>query len=197
MIFPPTTYWNRDAMEWLTSTWSGLLQIAMSSILILGAVVSLIRLNGLRSFSKMSSFDFAVTVAVGSIVASAALTDSVSVMDGIVGVGSLLLAQRLIAVARAKAGASAIVDNTPVVLMVGEKMLDETLARVRVTHADVRAKLREANVIELSEVYAVVLESTGDISVLHGSGDKKLDPRLLVGVTGGTAALEIANGSTG
>ena len=30
------------------------------------------------------------------------------------------------------------------------------------------AKLREANVLDISEVRAVVLETTGDISVLHG-----------------------------
>jgi len=178
-------------MDWFLSTWSGALQIVISAMIILVAVILLIRLNGLRSLSKMSSFDFSVTVAVGSILASTLLSDSVSVTDGVIGVGSLLLTQRLIALARSRIGASLLVDNSPVVLMVGDQMLDDTLKKVRVTHEDVRAKLREANVIELTEVHAVILESTGDISVLHSTGGKSLDPVLLKDVKGGTEALRM------
>lgn len=44
-------------------------------------------------------------------------------------------------------------------------------------------KLREANVLDLSQVRAVILETTGDVSVLHGDvcsekllqGTKRLD----------------------
>ena len=176
-------------MDWITTTWGGALQIALSAAGILVAVVALIRLNGLRSLSKMSSFDFAVTVAVGSMVASTLLSDSVSLLDGVVGVGALLLSQRLLARARVSAGASALVDNSPIILMVGERMVDEALARVRVTRDDLRGKLREANVIDLSEVHVVVFEATGDISVLHGSDGKALDARLLDGVEGGEEAL--------
>ena len=176
-------------MDWITTSWSDALRIVVSALGVLVAVVALIRLNGLRSLSKMSSFDFAVTVAVGSIVASTLLSATVALADGAIGIAALLLGQRLIARARASAGASALVDNTPVVLMVGERLLDEALARTRVTRDDVYGKLREANVIELSEVHAVVLESTGDISVLHGSDGKRLDARLLEGVDGAEAVI--------
>ena len=54
--------------------------------------------------------------------------------------------------------------------------LDDALAASRVTRADVHAKLREANALDLSRVRAVVLETTGDISVLHGDA---IDPVLL------------------
>jgi len=177
-------------MDWLLSSWSGVLQIVVSALLILSAIIVFIRLNGLRSLSKMSSFDFSVTVAVGSILASTLLSDSVSVIDGVIGVGALLFAQRLIAIARVTGGASSLVDNEPVVLMIKGTLLTHVLKRVRVTPEDVYAKLREANVIELSEVYAVVLEATGDISVLHGSGGKLVDPLLLQGVEGGADALQ-------
>lgn len=171
-------------MDWLTTTWSDAIHITVSAVGILAAVVVLIRLNGLRSLSKMSSFDFAVTVAVGSIVASTLLSDSASLFDGAIGVAALLLTQRVVSYARVRAGASALVDNQPVLLMAGEHMLDDALRRTRVTRDDIRGKLREANVIDLSEVYAVVLESTGDISVLHGKGGKVVDARLLEDVKG-------------
>jgi uncharacterized membrane protein YcaP (DUF421 family) len=37
------------------------------------AIVALTRLNGFRSFSKMSGFDFGITVAMGSVLASAVM----------------------------------------------------------------------------------------------------------------------------
>jgi uncharacterized membrane protein YcaP (DUF421 family) len=41
------------------------------------------------------------------------------------------------------------------------------------------AKLWEANVLQLSEVHAAVLETTGDISVLHGREINRIDDILL------------------
>jgi uncharacterized membrane protein YcaP (DUF421 family) len=53
------------------------------------------------------------------------------------------------------------------------------------TRSELRAKLREANVLEWSQIRAVVLETTGDVSVLHGDeGGTPLDPSLLEGVDG-------------
>lgn len=46
-------------------------------------------------------------------------------------------------------------------------MINEHLKATKVTPDDIRAKLREANVTDLNQVRAVVLETTGDISVLH------------------------------
>ena len=181
-------------MDWLTTTWGDAARIALSTVGVYAAVIVAVRANGLRSLSKMSSFDFVMSVAVGSIVASTLLNGSPSVGDGAVGVAMIFLCQRAVAWARRHLNASPLVDNTPVVLMVGERMLDEVLARTRVTRADVLGKLREANVIHLSEVYAVVLESTGDISVLHGSDGTPLDARLLEGVQGAEAVPSVASG---
>jgi len=70
-------------------------------------------------------------------------------------------------------------DNEPTLLMKGNKVFHENLKKCKVTESDLKAKLREANVIQLSEVKAVVFESTGDISVLHGSDDKSIDDWLM------------------
>ena len=182
-------------MDWLTTTWNDAFRIALSTIGVYVAVIAVVRANGLRSLAKMSSFDFVMSVAVGSIVASTLLSKSPSVADGVVGVAMIFLCQRTVAWGRKHAGASALVDNTPVVLMVGERMLDDVLARTRVTRDDVRGKLREANVIDLSEVHLVVLEATGDISVLHGEGGRLPDERLLDGVDGGAEALRELSGA--
>ena len=45
---------------------------------------------------------------------------------------------------------------------------EHDMARTGVSHDDVMAKLRSANVLAMQDVRAVVLETTGDISVLSG-----------------------------
>jgi len=64
--------------------------------------------------------------------------------------------------------------------MDGNEILDENLKYARIEKTQLIAKLREANVIDYNQVRAVVLESTGDISVLHSSDDNvELNNNLL------------------
>lgn len=53
---------------------SPFIQIIVQSVVAIVFVVALTRVFGLRSFSKMSGFDFAVTVAIGSVVATTAMS---------------------------------------------------------------------------------------------------------------------------
>jgi len=168
--------------DWLGTSVTELWLVVVSTLLILVAAIAAIRIAGLRALSKMSSFDFVVTVALGSSVATAAAT-SASLAAGAVALVTLLAAQWLVAQLRSHTAFDTVVDNTPMLLMVGPDMIERNLEATRVTRSDVLAKLREANVTRLDQVLAVVLETTGDISVLHGEGD--LAAELLDGVSGG------------
>lgn len=165
--------------KWLGVSTGELALALASAVAILGIAIATIRVIGLRSLAKMSSFDFVVTIALGSIVATVAAT-STSLWTGAAAFASLLTIQWIVSTLRRRTGFGQIVDNEPVILMSGPEMIPENLDRTRVTEDDVRAKLREANVTDYAQVLAVVFESTGDISVLHGDGP--LDPRLLEGV---------------
>ena len=129
-----------------------------------------VRILGLRSFSKMTSFDFVMTVAVGSLLAGAAqASDWPGFVQPLVAIGALFLTQFLLSrLRKASDPFEDFIGNQPVILMRDGEFLDEALRRTRVSRADMIAKLREANVLELSSVRAAVLESTGDVSVLHG-----------------------------
>jgi len=142
------------------------------------AVILFTRIAGKRSFSKMSSFDFAMTVAIGSIIATTVLSSSVSLIQGVTGLLSVYVLQISAALLRRFEFFQKVLDNTPLLLMDGEKILEHNLRKARVTESDLRSKLREANVIKLSQVKAVVFETTGTISVLQSEGTE-LDSWLL------------------
>jgi uncharacterized membrane protein YcaP (DUF421 family) len=144
-------------------------------------VVALTRLVGLRSFSKMTSFDFVMTIAMGSLLAGAAQsTDWEGYVQAILAMAGLFAAQWGIArLRRWSERVEDVVQNTPVILMRDGRFDETALARTRTAKRDLIAKLREANVHDPAKVRAVVLETTGDISVLHGD---PVDPALFTGV---------------
>ncbi len=170
-------------MEWLTSPWSTVGIIVLKAVVVYAAIIVFTRISGLRSFAKMSSFDFAVTVAFGSILASAVLSRQPALAQVLVALFALYLLQALVALLRRRTEWAGAVDNEPLVLMAGTEILEENMKTAMVTPDDLAAKLRESNVIALDEVRAVILETTGDISVLHGEpGGPELDDFVLSGV---------------
>ncbi len=144
-------------------------------------VVIVVRIVGLRAFSKMTAFDFVVTVAIGSLLAGASQATSWSAFgQTTIAIASLLGVQYIVArLRKASEQFENLVQNSPVLLMRDGKIFQDALDATRVAQDDLIAKLREANVLDFSDVRAVILETTGDISVLHGD---RLQDRLIAGV---------------
>lgn len=143
--------------------------------------VLLVRLVGLRAFSKMNSFDFVATIATGSLIAQAGTRaqwdEYLQAMVAILGV---FLVQWLLSRARQRWDrVGSLIRNEPVLLMDRGKFLEAAMAETRVSRSNMLEKLRSAGVTDVSEVRAVVLETTGDISVIRGGN---LDESLLDGV---------------
>ena len=173
--------------DWITTDLSSLFGVAISSIFVYAGIIAYCRLTGLRSFSKMSSSDFAMTVAVGSLFASTISSPDPTLVLGLFALGMLFGGQWLIALIRRRYdGSTALLDNKPLLLMRGATMIEEHMDRANVTCSDILGKLREANVQNFDQVRAVVFEATGDISVLHApkESDSDLDGALLEDVIG-------------
>ena len=171
-------------MDWIYSSSDPLWETVVSVILIFFAVIIITRIVGLRSFAKFTTFDFAFTVAVGSIISSI-LTSSVSVVQGMTAVAGLLVLTAVVAyLQRQYDFVDKAVSNEPLLLMDGRDILEENLKSARVSRSQLIAKLREANVLNFGQVKYVVLETTGDISVLHTAENEsdEVDEELLTGV---------------
>ncbi|MBP1839854.1 DUF421 domain-containing protein [Formosa algae] len=157
------------------SDFQSILLILLSSTGIYLAVIVYTRIFGKRSFSKMSSFDFAMTVAVGSIIATTILSETVSLFEGAVGLLMVYILQLVAAYLRRYSWFEKQIDNQPTLIMDGQTILKKNLEAVRLTEGDLRSKLREANVTKLSEIKAVIFETTGDLVVLHKKDNDAID----------------------
>lgn len=168
-------------LERLGAPWVVLGTIVISAVLVYIAVIVLTRLSGVRSLAKMSSFDFAATVAVGSTVASTAL-GSTPLINGVVALSMLYGLQYLIATLRRRDAFHGALDNSPMLLMAGPEVLEGNLRHARVSREELWAQLRLAGVQRREQVRAVIMETTGDMSVLTGEGG--FDPEMLKGIRG-------------
>ena len=172
--------------RWITSGWDQIPWVLLSGAVAYAAILLYTRLVGLRSLSKMSAADFAMTVAVGSLFASTVATASPSLVLGLAALATLYFGQWFLAWARSKfLGVSRLVDNEPLLLMRGSTILDENLRRANVTRNDLYGKLREANAFNFEQILAVVFETTGDVSVLHSADpEAMLEPEIMEQVVG-------------
>lgn len=169
---------------WITTTGNALLMIFLTGLGLYLSLLLLTQLAGLRSFAKMSSFDFAITVAFGSLLATVIVSQQPPLLQGIAALVVLFAIQYTVSRLRLRSSTLvALVDNKPLLLMAGSEILDDNLKEGRMTRADLNSVLRLAGISHRDQVLAVVMETTGDVSVIKGAmGETELDMDLFEGV---------------
>lgn len=70
--------------NWIVEPLSTLIIVVFPVLPIFSIIILITRISGLRTFAKMSSFDFATTIAIGSILASAVINTGQSIVKGTV-----------------------------------------------------------------------------------------------------------------
>lgn len=130
-------------------------------------VVGFIRVSGKRSTSQMNNFDWIVTVAMGSLVASGIISENVGVLESMFAIALLLLAQYLLtwSVIRSDALAT-VVKASPRLLLFRGEILPDALRAERISRRELLSAIRDEGLPNLDDVTAVVLETDGTFSVI-------------------------------
>jgi uncharacterized membrane protein YcaP (DUF421 family) len=136
-------------------------------------LVSLLRLSGKRTLAKMNAFDFVVTVALGSTLATILLSKSVTLAQGSLALALLIGLQFLVTWSSVRIGwIRALVTGEPTLMFYRGEFLAKEMKRARVTECEIRTAVRDAGIGGMDVVEAVVLETDGTFSVVaRGSDD--------------------------
>lgn len=155
----------------------GLLRILVVGPLAYLAVVLMLRVSGKRTLSKMNAFDFIVTVALGSVLASTIMTESVALLEGVLGMGMLVLLQFVITWLSVRSKTvSNLIKAEPSLLYHNGSYIDSQMKRSRITESEVQAAIREQGNGSLNDVQAVVLETDGSFSVITSMPERASVP---------------------
>lgn len=170
--------------SWLFDGWQAPARTVLVGVLAYVALVAGLRSSGKRTLSKMNAFDLVVTVALGSTLASALVTQSVTLAQAVAAFGLLMLLQYIVARSSVRWGlVDRAVKSTPTLLAHRGRLLEDNLRRERVSHDEVAAAVRRRGYAALDRVEAVVIESDGTLSVVERTNDGG-DAPVLEGVRG-------------
>ena len=159
---------------WFRS-WSSLGQVVLPSAIVFALVVGMLRVAGQRALAKMSGFDIVFTVTLGSVVATAAISRDVPVVNAIAALATFLLLQEVIRFFQSRSlGVHHVVREQPDVLLWDGRLLEDRLRETNISADEVRAAVRKAGLRSLAEARAVVLENDGEWSVI-AKGDGPSD----------------------
>ena len=153
----------------------GLLRVLVTALIAYLALILLLRLTGKRTLSKWNSFDFIVTIALGSILATVIVSQSVPLAEGLLALVALVALQFVLTFSAVRLGwLDRVIKARPTLLLHRGELCLEAMRHERVSEAEVYAALRSHGITDLEEVEAVVLETDGTFSVLERREGREL-----------------------
>ena len=146
--------------------WSGVLRVLVVGTAGYAALVLLLRVSGKRTLAKMNAFDFVVTVALGSTLATVLLSSGVSLVEGVAALVLLVALQFIVAWASNRSRwVERLVKSEPT-LVYRDDYLPDAMRRERFTRDELRQAARGQGHPDMTGVAAIVVETDGSLSVL-------------------------------
>lgn len=150
--------------------WNGIFRVLVVGVLAYLALILILRIAGKRTLSKWNAFDFVVTIALGSSLATVIVSRQVVFAEGVLALLMLIALQYAITWSSVRSTAlQGAIKAEPALLLTEGQFLPNIMARQRVTESEVLAAVRGSGTGSLDDVAAVVLETDGSISVVKRS----------------------------
>ncbi len=153
-------------------SWFGIVRILIVGVLAYIALIIFLRVSGKRTLSKWNAFDFVVTIALGSTLASVIISKDVVLIEGVIAFALLIGLQFVITRLSVRFDfIKNVVKAEPTLLFDKGEFLNETMRRQRVTESEIRAAIRSNGLAAIEDAEAVVLETDGTFSVVKKSAN--------------------------
>lgn len=150
--------------------WMSLARVLIIGVLAYVAVIFWLRLFGKRTLAKWNAFDFIVTIAFGSTLASVLLSKNIALAEGVFAFFLLAGLQFLVTwVALRVPFVQKLVKSEPSLLFYRGEFLNDVMLKQRVAEEEVRAAIRTSGYGAIEDIEAVVLETNGNFSVIKKS----------------------------
>lgn len=150
--------------------WHGVWRVVVMGVCAYPALVVTLRIAGKRTLAKMNAFDLVVTVALGSTLSSILTSKDLALVEGLVALLLLVGLQVLVAFLSSRSErANRVVKSEPRLLVRNGVLLESAMQAERVTEDDIWAAVRKQGLSAIADAEAVVLESSGDLSVVGAS----------------------------
>lgn len=149
------------------TNWESIARTFIIAVLSYVVLIFLLRSSGKRSLSKMNAFDFVITIALGSTFASLILNKSVSLSEGIVAFFTLIFLQFTVTWLSVRfKWVKHLVTSEPVLILYKGELQHQVIKKERITIEEINFSVRQKGISSLKEVDVIILETTGDFTVV-------------------------------
>ena len=136
------------------------------------AIIFVLRVSGKRTLAKWNSFDFVVTIAFGSVLASLLLSTKDTFGKGIFAFALLVVFQYIVTwIAVRSSWVQKLIKAEPSLLLHKGEFKRDVMKRERIAEGEVLAALRTNGVSAIEDADAVILETDGSFSVITNIDD--------------------------
>lgn len=151
--------------------------ILIRTVVLYLVVLFTIRIMGKSELSKMSPFQLVVIFMIAELAAIPIESPTVSLINGAVGIFTLMFLQVLISMVSIKSETfKNFMNGKPSILIEKGEINQKELKALRISLNDLMEQLRIGNAPSLSEVEYAVMESNGELSIIPKADKKPLTP---------------------
>ncbi len=146
--------------------WMGPLRVVVVGVAAYVCLIAVLRISGKRTLSKLNAFDFLVTVALGSTLATVLLSSEVALAEGLTAFALLIGLQYAVAWGSVRSRRVERLVKSEPTLVYRDGYVRSAMRRERVTADELRQAARSQGHADLEQVSAIVMETDGTLSIL-------------------------------
>lgn len=161
------------------SSWSSLLKLLFIGTVAYVTLIVLLRLSGKRTLAQLNAFDYVITVAIGSTLASVMTSKTLPMVEGLAALGLLIALQFIVAWTGTRfRPIRRFIKSEPRLLYHKGEFLKEAMDIERINEEEILQAVRSQGVGSLKGVEAVILETNGNFSIISQSkNEEKLEEK--------------------
>ena len=154
-----------------------MLIIFFRAIVLYSIVLVVMRLMGKREIGQLQPFELAIAIMIADLATIPMADTGVPITNGIVPILGLLVMHLLISTINLKSmKAREIICGKPRILVYRGKIDEKALKKERFTLNEVQERLRDKNIVNISDVEYAILETNGQISVIEKPNKRNTIP---------------------
>ena len=137
------------------------------TLILYSLVVLVMRLMGKRQIGELQPFELVIAIMISELAAVPMADTEIPLLDGIIPILTLLLAQVTLAYVSLKSDrARALICGRPSILIEKGTIIESELRRLRINLNDLLEQLRVKNFTNIADVDYAILETNGQMSII-------------------------------
>ena len=147
------------------------------SIILYIIILIVMRLMGKREIGQLQPFELAISIMIADLATIPMTATGIPITNGIVPILGLLIMHLLISILNMKSlKVREIICGKPRILINKGKIDENALIKERFTLNELQEKLRDKNIVNISDVEYAILETSGQISVIEKPNKRQTIP---------------------